>query len=97
MDVFFVVLVFVGGVLLAIGLGVFGALHRRPRELPKGYSITSFDEDLIDRSYVTPRFNEVPINYHSYPSGTSGYSKAVRKARRDVFVHYRNNVDRKNK
>ncbi len=97
MDIFLIVLCFVGGIALVLGLGVFGSVrymrkHRQPRSLPTGYRLVTAERVASKAKVVVPEYNGVLIT-NGYEISYYGYKKAARKARRDVFVHHQNNVD----
>ena len=99
-----IIVIFVGGLLLAAGLGVFGPLsflHRKPKPLPEGYELRTATVEYSHfwwRAGVTARTESLFPLFHGvriadgYDIDLMGYKKAIRHARRDIFEHFKNNV-----
>lgn len=107
MDNFFIVLIIVGWVLLAAGVGLSVALGSRdPKPLPPGYELRTISQKYINVSKygsapptkelgVAPTYLGVFIA-NGYEFQDHGYKKAVKLARRAIFLHAKNQIDREN-
>lgn len=64
------------------------------RKLPLGYELNTFSS-LGRCQKIVPTFCGIPIT-EGYFIRSTGYQRAIRRARKDIFIHFDNNVDIKN-